>query len=108
MESNDFVVSELLKELKEGNARKDKQIHKLYQIIVAIVLAAFLLVFAMAGVFIWYLNQYDFTSTSTYSAEGTYALIDSNGNALGYDISAEELQRVLEVLNIGESDSYPD
>ena len=98
----DFIVSELLSELKAENHRKDKQIqglHKVIATITAIALCAILLV--VAG-FLWYLNQYDFTSTETVtenvtnSAEGVYAIIDSDGNVISSDLTAEEIQALLE------------
>ena len=60
----------------------------------------------------WYLNQYDFSATSTitneYStvqtAEGVYAVIDSAGNVIGHDLSAEQLTALMEELAHGESD----
>lgn len=109
----DFIVSELLSELKAENGRKDKQIqglHKVVAIIVSVALSAVLLV--VAG-FLWYLNQYDFSSTTTEninnSAEGVYAIVDSEGNVIGSDFTAEEIQNFLEgVTANGESDDVPD
>lgn len=95
----DFVVSELLSELKASNVRKDELIDQLRKTIVGVVLGAFVAVaFVVAG-FLLYLNQYDFSSTSTYAATGVYALIDSEGNVVVSDLTEEELQRVMEVLN---------
>ena len=100
----DFIVSELLSELKEGNARKDKQIDSLHKAIVRIVIAALIVVLCVIGGFLWYLNQYDFSSTQTVeqNAEGVYALIDSEGNTIAWDISPEELEGMLEVIANGE------
>lgn len=104
----DFIVSELLSELKAENNRKDKQIQGLHRVIAtitAIALCASLLV--VAG-FLWYLNQYDFsaTTTETVTAEGVYAIVDSEGNVIGSDFTAEEIQGLLEgvLSNSGESD----
>lgn len=105
-EEQDFIVSELLSELKAGNERKDKQIHSLYRIIAGVVATALVTVLAVVGGFLLYLNQYDFSSTSTVNqnAEGVYALIDSEGNTIALDITPEELQSILEVVNNGDSD----
>lgn len=100
----DFIVSELLSELKAENSRKDKQVkglHKVVAMTTAIALCAIMLV--VAG-FLWYLNQYDFsaTTTETVNAEGVYAIVDSEGNVIGSDFTAEEIQRLLEgVLSDG-------
>lgn len=94
----DFIVSELLSELKAENSRKDKQVKGLHKVVAgttAIALCAIMLV--VAG-FLWYLNQYDFsaTNTETVTAEGVYAIVDSEGNVIGSDFTAEEIQGLLE------------
>lgn len=96
---SDFIVSELLSELKNSNCRKDHLIDQLRKTICGIVIASFVIIAAIVGVFIWYLNQYDFSSTSTYEATGVYALIDSEGNVVASDLTEEEINMILEVLN---------
>ena len=100
----DFIVSELLSELKAGNERKDAQIQSLHKAIVAIVVAAIVALLATIGGFLWYLNQYDFSSTQTVEqfAEGVYALIDSEGNTIAWDITPEEVDSIFEVITDGE------
>lgn len=104
----DFIVSELLSELKAGNERKDEQIHRLHRMLVATVLSAMLVVLAVVGGFLWYLNQYDFvstdSSTTTYDATGVYAIVDSDGNVIGQDFTSDEITTMLEALNNGEGD----
>ena len=94
----DFIVSELLSELKAENERKSKQITSLYKVLVF----AFLINLLVVAGFLWYLNQYDFSSTETVTetitntAEGIYAVIDSEGNVISSDLTAEEIQNLLE------------
>lgn len=79
-EQQDFIVSELLSELKEENERKSKllaQKEKTLRFIISIFL---IVIIAVVSVFIWYLNQYDFTSEQTVS--GVYTLVDSDGNVV--------------------------
>lgn len=94
----DFIVSELLSELKAENNRKDKQIHGLHRVVATIVSVSLVSVLLIVGGFLWYLNQYDFSSaeTVTNSAEGVYAIVDSEGNVIGSDFTAEEIQGLLE------------
>lgn len=94
----DFIVSELLAELKAENGRKDKQIQSLYRVIATITAGALCTVLLVVAGFLWYLNQYDFsaTTTETVTAEGVYAIVDSEGNVLGSDFTAEEIQNLLE------------
>lgn len=94
----DFIVSELMAELKHRSERTDHANKSLVRVIVLLVCS---LLLSYAG-FLLYLNQYDFSGTSesfqNVSAEGVYALIDSEGNAIAYDITEEQMDRFLEEL----------
>jgi hypothetical protein len=105
----DFIVSELLSELKAENSRKEHQIHRLNKTLVATILAALVSIMLVVAGFLWYLNQYDFSATTTESitnsAEGVYAIVDSNGNVISSDLTAEEIESLLEGVTVdGESD----
>lgn len=107
---HDFIVSELLSELKAENERKERQIHSLNNTLTITIAAAVAAVLLVVAGFLWYLNQYDFSATSTETitntAEGVYAIIDSNGNVVGTDFTAEEIQGLLGgVITDGESNS---
>lgn len=95
----DFLASELLSELKEENNRKDLLIKRLCKIIATIVIISLLAVIGTVTGFLWYLNQYDFTSEQTVS--GVYALVDSEGNIVASDFNAEEVESILEVIGNG-------
>lgn len=99
----DFIVSELLAELKQENERKSKLLkqkekHFFIYVVVSIII---LLITVLAG--IWYLNQYDFTSEQTVS--GVYALVDSEGNVIAEDITPEEYDQLMEVIANGEGNN---
>lgn len=106
--STDFVATELLKELKESNARKDAFIvqstkHHTYERI-GWMLTLILIVIG----FLLYLNQYDFMSSEEYNfeANGVYALVDSEGNIIAQDLTPDEMTKIMEVLDTyGESES---
>lgn len=100
----DFIVSSLLSELKSENDRKDKLIKGLIRVICGCVLSILVIV---AG-FLWYLNQYDFTSTENVTATGVYAIVDSDGNVIAHDLTPEEIQRILGVLNDGQGSENSD
>lgn len=101
-QSQDFLASELLSELKEENSRKDLLIKRLCKTIALIVSISLLAVMSTIGGFLWYLNQYDFTSEQTVS--GVYALVDSEGNVVASDFTSEEMAQIMEVLGDGEGD----
>lgn len=95
----DFIVSELLSELKAENGRKDKQIQSLHRAIATITAVALCTILLVVAGFLWYLNQYDFsateTVTETITAEGVYAIVDSAGNVISSDLTAEEIQALM-------------
>lgn len=94
----DFVVSALISELKAENDRKSHTIHALMKIIYSCLVAMLLVV----GGFLWYLNQYDFvsestvTTTTTNDSTGIYSLIDSEGNVIASDLTADEINKLME------------
>ena len=105
---HDIIVSELLSELKAENERKERQIHRLNTTLAITIAVAMLSVLLVVAGFLWYLNQYDFSATTpetvTNTAEGVYAIIDSDGNVVGTDFTADEIQGLLEGVNTdGES-----
>ena len=56
----------------------------------------------VVGVFLWYLNQYDFVSESTITtttnndSTGVYSLIDSEGNVVASDLTDDEINKLME------------
>lgn len=101
----DLIVSTLLSELKSENEHKSRLVKGLIKVICGCVIS----ILAVIGGFLWYLNQYDFidTSTTTNTATGVYALIDSEGNVIAQDLTPEDITRLMEVLD-GTSDEHQD
>lgn len=96
-ENNDFIVTALLSELKEENERKSRIIHALVKVVCGCIVAMLLTI----GGFLWYLNQYDFSSeeTTTYTSTGVYSLIDSEGNVIASDLTPEEIEQIMEAYD---------
>lgn len=82
------LAMEMLGELKE----QSKRWFRAFLVMVAVE------VLTIAG-FIWYLYQYDFTSTIEQS--GVYTLIDSSGNVISSDITPEQVIEIMEIINNG-------
>lgn len=82
------IAMELLGELKE----QLKRCYKIILILIAVVVAT------VAG-FLLYLNQYDFESS--IEQNGVYTLIDSQGNVISSDITPEQINEILEIINDG-------
>lgn len=93
-EGQDFIATELLSELRLENDRKSKLIIQKNKTIKFIITLFLIVILSIVGVFIWYLNQYDFTSEQTVS--GVYALVDSDGNVVAQDITPEEYKKIME------------
>lgn len=108
----DFIVSELLSELKAENARKDTQLQHLHKALATTIVAALCAVLMVVAGFLLYLNQYGFSATETTmesitnSAEGVYAIIDSEGNVISSDLTIDEIQDLLKgVTSDGDGES---
>ena len=58
----DFMVSELLAELKAENQRKAMLLSQREKTLKILLSISLFIILAIVSVFIWYLNQYDFFS----------------------------------------------
>lgn len=95
-------ASEMLAEIKQGMKR--------LWIALIVVLGFW---FATIGVFIWYINQFEYESSSTetitHSANGVYAIVDSDGNIIAQDATEAELDAFKEWWKLnGERDENSD
>lgn len=86
----EVFVLELLSEIKEQSRRW----FRAFLIMVAVE------VLTIAG-FIWYPNQYDFESS--IEQNGVYTLIDSEGNVISSDITPEQIEKIMEIVNDGKN-----
>lgn len=84
------IANELLQEMKLAA----KMAH-----IALITVAALWFMTIMA--FIWYLYQYDFTATVEQT--GIYTLMDSQGNVISSDLTAEDIIKIEEILEHGKN-----
>lgn len=82
------LAMEMLREFKE----QSKRWFRVFLVMVGVE------VLTIAG-FIWYLYQYDFTSTIEQT--GIYTLTDSQGNVISSDITPEQAIEIMEIINNG-------
>lgn len=103
-QGTDFILSELLSELKTVNDRKFNQIKDLQKIVATVVISALCTVLIVVAGFLWYLSLYDYTSTETVTntAEGFYAIVDSEGNVISSDLTPEEIETFIGTVADGE------
>lgn len=89
------LAMEMLSELKE----QSKRWFRAFLVMVAVEVLTI-------GGFIWYLNQYDFVSTTEQT--GIYTLIDSQGNVISSDITPEQVKEIMEIISNGKDQSNQD
>lgn len=87
------IAMEILGELKRQNERlmdvNKKLIHGLYGLVA--------LVGLLVGAFLLYLWQYDFSGNIEQT--GIYTLVDSDGNVISSDITPEQMEDILKIIN---------
>lgn len=87
---NPSLTMELFQEFKKQSKRQNITILAALGVIVFIVSA-----------FLWYLSRYDFVDSINQT--GVYTLIDSEGNVISADLTPEEINQIMEVINNGEN-----
>lgn len=88
------IANELLQEMKLAAQRSHKAL-------ITVSWLWFVSVIAIVGGFLIYLYQYDFTATVEQT--GVYTLMDSQGNVLSTDLSAEDIIKIEEILENGKN-----
>lgn len=84
------IAMNLLKEFKLQNKRMSSAL-------IACVISFAISTFAIVVGFLIYLNQYDFSGTIEQT--GLYTFVDSDGNVISSDITPEQMEEILEVIN---------
>lgn len=85
-----------------SDARVDKERwFKAFVTMVKVNFAELLAIVIVVLAFVWYLNQYDFTSS--IEQNGVYTLIDSEGNVISSDITPEQINEIMEIINNGKN-----
>lgn len=89
------IANELLQEMKAKSERD----HKALVTVVKLWFGTVIIMLIMVLSFVWYLYQYDFTATVEQT--GVYTLMDSQGNVLSTDLTAEDIIKIEEILENG-------
>lgn len=80
------IAMELLGELKTQNKR-----------LIRVIAGLMVMISLIVGAFLLYLYQYDFSGTIEQS--GVYTIIDSDGNVISSDITPEQMEDILKIIN---------
>lgn len=103
MEDKANAKSSASDEIKENSLAWDMlQDYKLQnkRMFTALMSAIIAVIIIVAG-FLWYLNLYDFSTTT--EAQGVYVVVDSTGTVISSDIPPEQVKEILELINSGTS-----
>lgn len=98
-DNNEVFAYELLSDARDNSERWFKTFLAMVKINVIEVFVMLAMVFG----FIWYLNQYDFVSTVEQT--GIYTLTDSQGNVISADITPDQIEKIMEIINDGKDES---
>lgn len=70
-------------------------------IMTGVAVASIAVTIAIVFRFVHYLDQYDFTGN--VEQNGVYVLMDSSGNVISSDISPEDIEKIMEIINDGKN-----
>lgn len=96
-EKEDIYATELI-ELVKYQAKKW---FSAFCIMTGIAAASIAITIAIVFRFVNYLDQYDFTGD--VEQNGVYTLMDSEGNIISSDITPEDIERIMEIINGGKN-----
>lgn len=87
------IAMEILGELKTQNQRLTDSNKRLTDIIGWLIA----LIAAIIAGFLIYLYQYDFSGS--IEQNGIYTLVDSDGNVISSDITPEQMEEIIKIIN---------
>lgn len=83
VDTKDYIASDLIVELKAENERKDSQIRGLHRLLAASLQCS---------------TDGEAQDGAVLSGSGVYAVVDSDGNIIGQDLTPTEVQQLMEVV----------
>lgn len=95
----DIYATELIEIVKY----QAKKWFNAFCIMTCVAVASIAITIAIVFRFVHYLDQYDFSGS--VEQNGVYTLMDSSGNVIGSDISPEDIEKIMEILNNGKDQS---
>lgn len=87
--------------VKEDNQKSIA--YSLVSLLKKIVFGFIILIISIIGCFLYYINQYDSGSYQSVDATGVYNLVDSDGNVIATDLTAKDIQKMMEIINNGKN-----
>lgn len=77
--------------------------YSLITLLKRVIFGFIILIIIIVGGFMYYISTQDYSSDTSVDATGVYNLVDSEGNVIATDLTAEDIKRIVELLNSGEN-----
>lgn len=83
------------------NDEKQSIAYSLITLLKRVIIGFIILVILIVAGFLFYISQMKNSSYENVDATGVYNLVDSKGNVIATDLTKEDIEKIVELLNDG-------
>lgn len=87
------------------NDEKQSVAYSLITLLKRVIIGFIILVILIVAGFLFYIGQMKNSSYKNVDATGVYNLVDSEGNVIATDLTQDDVEKIVELLNDGEDKS---
>lgn len=87
------------------NDEKQSIAYSLITLLKRVIIGFIVLVILIVAGFLFYIGQMKNSSYENVDTTGVYNLVDSEGNVIATDLTQEDIEKIVELLNDGEDKS---
>lgn len=87
------------------NDEKQSIAYSLITLLKRVIIGFIILVILIVAGFLFYIGQIKNNSYKNVDATGVYNLVDSEGNVIATDLTQDDVEKIVELLNDGEDKS---
>ena len=87
------------------NDEKQSIAYSLITLLKRVIIGFIILVIIIVAGFLFYIGQMKNSSYKNVDATGVYNLVDSEGNVIATDLTKEDIEKIVELLNDGKDKS---
>ena len=87
------------------NDEKQSIAYSLITLLKRVIIGFIILVILIVAGFLFYIGQMKNSSYENVNATGVYNLVDSKGNVIATDLTKEDIEKIVELLNDGKDKS---
>lgn len=87
------------------NDEKQSIAYSLITLLKRVIIGFIILVILIVAGFLFYIGQMKNSNYKNVDATGVYNLVDSEGNVIATDLTQEDIEKIVELLNDGEDKS---